>query len=276
VNDERLADMLKSLLLGSLVLLVVACGNANQTTGPGSSAAPGPVDAGGDWIMTAGTADGLPIPMVDGSRITLTIEGNTVSGQSACNQYFGELTVVDGIVRVGGLGGTEMACAEPVMASEAAYLKALGAVSGARMDDTVLVLLGPGVELRYDPLEPPPTAELIDTTWILDSLVQGDAVASTIGEPATLRLNADGSLEGSTGCRELTGSYVVRADEIVFTEFAAEGECAGGPADQDSHVVDVLGDGFTVTIDGQQLTLTGNGGRGLIYGAAPPDVEPIE
>ena len=276
MNDERLADMVKSLLLAFLVLLVVACGDAGQPTGPGATAAAGPVDAGGDWILTAGTADGLPIPIVDGSRITLTIEGNSVGGQSACNQYFGELTAVDGIVRVGGLGGTEMACADPVMASEAAYLKALGAVSGARMDGASLVLLGPSVELRYDPLEPPPTAELIDTTWILDSLVQGDAVASTIGEPATLRLNADGSLEGSTGCRELTGRYVVKADEIVFIEYSADGECAGGPADQDTHVVDVLGAGFRAAVDGQQLTLTGNGGRGLIYGAAPPDVEPIE
>ena len=276
MNDERLADMLRSFLLGSLVLLVVACGDAGQTTGLGATAAAGPVDASGDWILTAGTAIGQPIPIVEGSRITLTIEGTSVGGQSACNQYFGELTVVDGIVRVGGLGGTEMACAEPVMASESAYLTALGAVSGARMDGATLVLLGPGVELRYEPLAPPPTAELIDTTWILDSLVQGDAVASTIGEPAMLRLNADGSLEGSTGCRELTGRYVVRADEIVFTEFGAEGECAGGPADQDTHVVDVLGDGFTATVDGQQLTLTGKGGRGLIYGAAPPDVEPIE
>ena len=46
-----------------------------------------------------------------------------------------------------------MACEEPVMASEAAYLDALGTVVGARMDGSSLVLAGPAVELRFDPAQ---------------------------------------------------------------------------------------------------------------------------
>ena len=44
--------------------------------------------------------------------------------RSACNQYFGEFALVDGRVTLGGLGGTEMACAEPIMASRPPTLPA--------------------------------------------------------------------------------------------------------------------------------------------------------
>ena len=252
-------------------LLLTACGAGPGSATPLPTEPAVPVDASGSWVLTSGSAGGRQIPIVAGTQITLTIEGQSVGGRSACNQYFGELTLIDGVVRIGGLGGTEMGCDEPVMASEAAYLGALAAVTGARMDGEALVLLGPDVELRFDRLEAPPTADIVGTDWVLEALVQGDAVASTIGEPATLVLHDDGTLEGSTGCRTLAGRYVVRADEIEFTEFAAEGECAGGPADQDSHIVDVLGDGFRAAVDGEQLTLTSDGARGLIYRVAPTE-----
>jgi len=266
---RRLADMRTPLvLLVAVLLLSAACGNGAGSPSP--TASPEPVDATGAWQLTDGTSAGQPLPMVDDARITLIVEGSSVGGQSACNQYMGELTVIDGAVRVGGLGGTDMGCDPAVMESEMVYLQALGSVTGARMDGDVLVLLGPGVELRYERLEPPPTAELIGTRWLLDGLVQGDAVASTIGDPATLVLNADGSFEGTTGCRTLTGRYAVVGDEIEFVEMTADGECAGGPADQDAHVVEVLGDGFRAHIDGEQMTIVSDGGLGLVYRVVAP------
>ncbi len=85
------------------------------------------------------------------------------------------------------------------------------------------------------------------------------------GEPATLELRADGTLVGSTGCRSLSGSYTVAGDEVVFTEFSADGECPSELQSQDDQVVTVLGDGFTVEIDGDRLTLTSSGSEGLVY-----------
>jgi heat shock protein HslJ len=209
--------------------------------------------------------------MVPGADITFEVEGSTVGGRSACNQYFGEFVLENGVVRLGGLGGTEMGCDEPTMASELAYMGALAQITAARMEGDELVLLGDGVELRFERLEPPPTAELIGTTWLLDGLVSGDAVASTIGEPATLELDADGTFIATTGCRTLTGRYTTTQAVIEITEMRAEGECAGGPADQDTHVMDVLEGGFRAEVSGQSLTLTGDGNRGLIYlGPNPP------
>ncbi len=270
-------------LLAAFVLVLAACSGAGTATPSGGSVSPspssppsappsvapsGPIDPSGGWLLVGGTAGGRPIPMVPGADITFEVDGSTVSGRSACNQYFGEFVVENGVVRLGGLGGTEMGCDEPVMASELAYMQALAQVTAARMDGEQLVLLGEGVELRFERIDPPPTAELVGTTWLLDGLVSGDAVASTIGEPATLELDADGTFLATTGCRTLTGRYTTSGTVVQVTEMTADGDCAGGPADQDAHVIEVLEGGFRADITEQTLTLTGDGGRGLVYRVA--------
>lgn len=158
-----------------------------------------------------------------------------------------------------------MGCEPDVMAAESAYLTALPRVDRGARDDADLTLGGDGVELRFT-LEPPvPTEALVGTTWTLDSLLDGGTAARAAGEPATLRLDEDGTLAGSTGCRRLTGAYVVNGDEVLFTDLAADGECPEELALQDGHVVEVLGDGFRVSVDADRLTLLSVGDRGLVY-----------
>jgi heat shock protein HslJ len=250
------------------LLLVAACGGASVTTAP--SEPPAGLDPEDPWQLTAWSINGEPLEpeLTDDARITLVVEGSNVSGESACNQYFGEFTLVGGRVTLGGLGGTEMACAEPIMALETSYLARLAQVDAARMDGQDLVLTGAQLELRFAPLEPPPAAELVATEWVLDSLVRGDAISSTVGRPATLMLDADGSFEASTGCRSLVGRYVVSGDKIEFVELGADGDCGADIVEQDGHVIDVLEGGFRAAVDGQQLRLTGDGDTGLVYRVA--------
>ena len=129
---------------------------------------------------------------------------------------------------------------------------------------------GPGVELTFDRLPPVPVAALIGTDWALESLISGDAVSSVAGEPATLRLEADGTFNGSTGCRTFKGRWVEANGGITPTDLGMEGECPPELAEQDRHVVGVL-EGFRVSIDGDALTLTGERGEGLSYRAVPPN-----
>jgi len=249
------------------LLVVAACGGTTGTTAP--SAPPAALEPDGPWQLVEGTVGGQPLALIEDARVTLNVEGSNVSGQAACNQYFGELAFEAGQVSTAGFGQTEMACAEPVMALEAAYLSALAKIESAHMDGPVMVLTAPGVELRFERLQPPPTANIVGTLWQLESLVDGDAVSSVSGPPATLMLQADGSLRGSTGCRTLTGHYMERGDEIWANEFGADGECPPGAARaQDNHIVGVLGDGFRAAVDGQQLILGKDDGTGLIYRAA--------
>ena len=158
-NLARLAGMRTILVPALAALLVVsACAAAAGPSAPAPSDPPAAFDPNGAWELVEGSADGQPLPLVEDARVTLIVEGSSVGGQSACNQYFGAFTVVDGRVTLGGLGGTEMACAEPVMALEAAYHAALVKVQAASMDGDALVLSGPDVELRFERLEPPPMA----------------------------------------------------------------------------------------------------------------------
>lgn len=206
------------------------------------------------------------MPIVDGYRITLTIEGRQLGGTAACNGYGATLSGDTGEVLVGEIGMTAMACQPPeVMASERTYTDGLTRVSRLALSGDMLELTGSGVSLSYVRLAAVPTGELLGTVWTLETLVQGDTASSVAGAPATLQLLPDGTVAGSTGCRELTGRYVVTGDEVLFTEFSAAGECPADLQTQDNHVVSVLGDGFTVAIEGDRLTMTSSGSDGLVY-----------
>jgi heat shock protein HslJ len=163
---------------------------------------------------------------------------------------------------------TAMACEEPVMASEAAFVAALPRILDATLGGDRLTLLGPGVELAFDRLAPPPVAEMVGTDWVLESLVVGDVVSSVAGAPATLRLDAGGTFSGGTGCRTFQGRWIQASGGITPTDLAMDQtECAPALTAQDGHVIGVL-EGFRASVDGQTLTLTGDRGQGLIYRAA--------
>ena len=130
-----------------------------------------------------------------------------------------------------------------------------------------LLLSAVDVALTLEATTPVEAAELIGTEWLLDTLIEGQTATSVGGEPATLLLTADGEIIGSTGCRTLTGEYVINADVVFFTTFGADGECPGELRDQDALIVEVLGDGFTTSIEDDRLTVTSAGGLGLGYRA---------
>lgn len=260
-----------------LLLIIMACnGDTAAPVDRGASGAGAPDTTGpsgnigldGDWELVAGIADGTPVPIVSDFRITLSVEGTQLGGTAACNSYGGSLLVEGSRLAVSEIFQTEMACETRAMESESAYLGALLRITSFEETGDELILAGDDVSLEFRRLTPPSTAGLVDTTWVLDSLIEGDTVSSVQGEPAMLIIRSDGTLEGSTGCRRLDGRWVESGDTIQFTEFAALGECPAGLADQDGHVVTVLGDGFTFSIDGNRLTVTAPGGIGLSYRAA--------
>ena len=248
--------------LVALVLLASAC-SAGASQSP---SAPDPNGLLGSWVLVEGAGPGGDVTIVDGYRITLEIQGPEVGGTSACNHYFGRMAVVGDSLRIEELGGTEMACQPDVMASESAYWAALGAVTGWSRDGDSLTLAGPDATLTYELLEPVPDAATVDTVWVLDTLISGDAASSTNGQ-ATLQLGSDGTIVGSTGCRDFTGRSQISGDEVLVTELTMEGECSAELATQDGHVVTVLGDGFTVVVEGNRLTLGASGNQGLGYAA---------
>jgi heat shock protein HslJ len=246
-------------------LLLAACGSAG-TSPPGSSG--DPFDPQGAWQLESGTSNGAAIPLVDGHTVSLTIEGSEIGGTAACNHYGGRLTVTGGRIEIGDLAMTAMGCEDPLMAAESAFVAALSEVETIGGDAGQLVLRGPQVELRFDALAPPPTAELVDTVWVLDTLFVGDVASSPSGDLATLELRADGTFVGSTGCRTFSGDWLEQGGQIVAPSFAMDQtECPAELSQQDGHVLTVIGDGFVPSVEGDLLTLVDPGGVGLVYRA---------
>lgn len=242
-------------------LLLTSCGD----TTPGSGVDPATLD--GDWQLTSGSVDGADLDLAAGD-VTLTVDGEQWGGTSACNQYFATATLEGDQVTLGGVGGTEMACDEPRMALEAAYLAALQRVTTATTDgDTLTLSSGDGVVLEFGPVAPTPAADLVGTTWTLTTLLDGETASSTVGEPATLTLADDGTVTGSTGCRTFRGGWEQDGDVITIGPLATPKiACSPETQPQDTHVLAVLDGEVGVSLDGQSLTLERDG-LGLGYTA---------
>ena len=250
-----------------LILTGCASGGAPSASPPPTA---GVVDATGSWLMSSGSVDGVGFRIVPDAPITMTVKGSDVGGRSACNHYGAEFVVEDGGVRLRMSSMTMMACPEPAMSAEAAFVGAIERVTGATRDSDRLTLTGPGVELVFDRLAPVPVQAFVGTDWVLESLISGDAVSSVAGDAATLRLEPDGTFTGSTGCRTFKGRWIEADGGITPTDLAMDGECPPDLAKQDGHVVGVL-EGFRVAIDSDVATLTGDVGQGLSYRAVRPN-----
>jgi heat shock protein HslJ len=120
--------MRKFLLFALLVILAVACGSGTESDPSGRT-----------WQLTELEGSGL----VEGTTIDLTIDGGTVSGSSGCNTYTGAAEVdTDAETMTLGpeLASTMMACEQPIMDQEQAYLEALIRVTSYQMAEDQLLL----------------------------------------------------------------------------------------------------------------------------------------
>ena len=126
------------------MLVVGACGSAGSST----AATGGSADLSGtSWKLVdiGGTAP------AEGVAITLAFDASdAVSGKSGCNNYTGQATIDGSKISFGPLAGTRMACPEPAMGAESAYLAALDGATSWKMQGSQLVLEG-ATTLTFDP-----------------------------------------------------------------------------------------------------------------------------
>jgi heat shock protein HslJ len=74
--------------------------------------------------------------------------GGEVRGHGGCNRFFGAYELTDGALQIGPLGSTRMACAEPAMSFELAFLEALQSPSAATLVANKLILRTAQDEIR--------------------------------------------------------------------------------------------------------------------------------
>jgi heat shock protein HslJ len=126
------------LVLGLVAALGAACGGDDDDSGDG------PPLEGTAWTLVSG------VEFPDDAVPTLTLEEGQASGFGGCNTFGGGYEVDGESISIGPLAATLMACEEPKMAAEAAYMPALEAADAWAVEDGELVLSSGGDEtLRF-------------------------------------------------------------------------------------------------------------------------------
>lgn len=173
------------------------------------------------------------------------------------------------------LGGTEMACADRLMAQDEWLADFLASGLAYELTDETLTLTGADTTIELvDEEVAVPDAPLTGTEWVLEGIVSGSdetgAVASIpAGVRSTLRFTDDEKLLAELGCNGGGGEVTVGDSTLVVREFAQTLMACGGAKDQvERTVAGVLGSETEIgyVVDGGTLTLRA-GATGLIYRA---------
>jgi heat shock protein HslJ len=250
-----------------LALILVACADDGSGASGGGSKDPAAI-RGIEWNLDrasiAALVDGVP----PGAHVTLLFLEEQAHGTSACNSYGGDYRAGDdGSLSFDGFAVTEMACEQPLMALESAYLDALSRVTGFAVGDT-LVLKGGGVKLTFERAVTPEKLPLTGTTWRVTSIADGEAVSSVLtGSEVTASFDESGStIAGTAGCNRYSGTYTEGGGGMLsFSALAAtKMMCAEDVMAQESAFLAAMGQVARFEIDGTQLRLLDSGGAMLL------------
>jgi len=250
--------------------LIAGCADDAGDDAGGDDAAPSIV--GTTWILDVASVEALIDEVVPPeTRVTIRFEDDgTASGAAGCNSFAGSYTEGDGgALTIEPGATTQMACEEPLMQVEAAYIAALAELDASEVVDegAGLVLTGGETTLTYDAEVP---VALEGTRWRIDGLaIGGGAVSSTIaGADAHVSLDA-GSLSGTTGCNRMTGGYETSGDAsegaISFGAVAStKMACQPDVAEQEATILAAIEATASYRIDGSTMTWSDGDGAFLL------------
>ena len=252
---------LTSLTLGTLALVACADPGGGSSTGTDPEAL-----VGHQWTLDASSMASLAGEEPAGAIVTIAFEDGQASGRAACNSYGGAYDAGDdGSLSFESFAVTAMACEEPLMSLESAYLEALGAVTGFGVDGK-LTLNGDEIDLTFDEEVSPVALPLVGTTWTLTTIASGDAVSSVLnGTDVTAVFTADATVSGSAGCNRYSGSYTWTGDQLSFSPLATtKMACADDVMAQESAFLASMEQVASLAIEGSQLTLADGSGALLL------------
>jgi heat shock protein HslJ len=149
------------------------------------------------------------------TAITLEFgDDGQAKGDAGCNGYFGTYTAEGGVFKIGPpVGSTRMACEEPLMDQELAYLRILEAATAYESVDNRLHLSTPDgqtliFEVQNGTSSEVEAASLMGTSWSLASYGDPSDLTSVREDTAiTLEFGDDGQAKGNAGCNGYFGTY---------------------------------------------------------------------
>jgi heat shock protein HslJ len=262
-------DLMTRGLTGLLLALslLTACGETTDTeegTDVGTPAdQPSPVDLPlGEYVSSEVTGHEL----VPGTEISLTWTDGQLRVQAGCNTLSGNASVEDGRLRVENLGGTEMGCEPELMDQDTWLADFLAAGPEVAGTGGGFALAGAGTEIRFVPVTQEPDLPLEGTTWVLETIQQGDVASSGTIDPESpvaggprapeLRIAQD-EISGFDGCNMFRGPVEIddgtlRAEELLSTKRA----CVDPAATETARLLGELLRESSYAVEGDRLTLS--------------------
>jgi heat shock protein HslJ len=219
------------------------------------------------WVVTLlESDDGQMRSVLEGTTLTLTYDGERISGCAGCNNYFGPASI-DDTVQIGPLATTMMFRSEPegVMDQERRFLDLLQGVDSINAVEEDLELgQGGRVVMAMIPL----LAEL-SGSWSLLFYDNGkEAVVSPILETEITAIFEDGRLRGHSGCNRYTTTYEAEGRSLRIPAPAGTRmmcQQPDGVMAQEGRYLELLPTTDTFLIrDGQLLELFNVGGSRIL------------
>ena len=262
--------MITTMLRPSLVVLVfvatLGCGDS-----PGQAGAGGKIDEDKPWGRTF-LSTAVNRPLVEGTRIRLTFGADHRLGANAgCNHMGGDAEVEDERLVVADLATTEMGCDPDRHRQDEWLADFLTSRPHYRLEGPVLTLRQGSTELSLEDRETAdPDRPLRGTRWVVEGVVEGDAVSS-VPEGAEAHLvidEAKDSFGGNAGCNQMGGTARPAARTVAFSEvISTKMACEEDRMRLESAVLSVLDGEVTWEIEADVLRLDHPSGRGLVLRA---------
>ena len=254
--------------------MLVACANTGDGAGTGQDADPSDL-TGVVWVLDDASVAGLVQDVPSTAQVTIAFEEGQAHGTAACNSYGGAYQAGDdGSISFDAFAVTQMACDQPLMTLESAYLEELGGVTSFEVEAEGNLQLSNGpATLSFSREASPEPVPLVGTTWTLTSVAAGDTVMSVVsGTEITAEFADDETVSGSAGCNRFSGTYSAAGAELSFSALATtKMACAGYVMAQERVFLDAMSDVSSFVIDGEQLTLSDGSGGALLGFDGVPD-----
>jgi heat shock protein HslJ len=265
-----------SLAIAGAALLVVAaaggCGGNDDNDSRSATAGQFSTRAdleGRDWVLDRTDSS---LTLDDEAPVTLTVDGDEVSGTGPCNTYRGSFELGrDDSVDIRDIALTRRACESRTMDAEDEYVAALEGVDqveveldeGGREHRDRLILTGPdGLRLEFGAFD---ERDALIGEWTVVNVATANALESMlIGTEPTLSFTDDGSLSVDTGCNTAVTDWELDGDEITLGPMAATLRACGDPPgvmDQEAAMLAALDAASRVEVTPGSLTLLDDDGR---------------
>jgi heat shock protein HslJ len=204
-------------LIGAILLGLLLLSAGRPTAASDATALEGPT-----WRLThlRGQEDSAIEALPEAP--TVRFAAGQVQGFGGCNHLAGSYALDGDRLTLGRLAGTMMACAQPVMAVEAAYKQALSGVLHYAVAEGRLTLAAEpgGQPVLVFAVVPP--LQLEGVTWEVTEYNNGRrAVVNTLNGTTLTVSFQNGTLTGNAGCNTIHAPYTRDGDRLTIGPVAA-------------------------------------------------------